>query len=807
MPSSRMSGPLHHPTDSVLTFRGTPPPRFWRRPDGLRSWVSFALVGMICLSGYGTLIPGDIRCGLPGGVNCPGGILGPAVPRASPGNLWFDVTAYDYGFWIVDTTNGVNETSTWTLYESWTIHVNATSLPPNPAEGGTAEHGVGIYSNSAGNLLSLAAPVGSWAKATFSAPSAAETGDEIYCTIYCGPGHSSQHMYNIDVVAAPSLPKATATATPTTGAAPLTVNFTGAASGGTSPYSFSWTFGDGSPASPSQNPSHVYTTTGTYTAVLTVTDAAGNTGSASVAIGVNAGAPLTAHATASPSSGSVPLNVAFNATASGGSAPYSYTWAFGDGGTGSGAAVSHTYTAVGTYTATVTVKDGSGGSTTATAAVTVSSAVALGVSVSASPTSGAAPLAVTFTVSPSGGTAPYSAAWTFGDGTSGQGLSTSHTYSSGGNFVASVVVTDSAGHSGQGHVDVNVTGGSAPLSAVLAVSPLSGPDPLTVNASASALGGTGPYTYSWTFDSLFVGTGPSVSQTLYTAGSFPVTVTITDSTGKTASATQTVVVTGPTLTLTLTPARADSPALVTATASVQGGSGTYKTLTWVWGDGTSSTGASPTHAYDVSTATTFTVHAYTNDSYGNGATGTAQVTVYGPLTAGPLIISDPSPTSVPANVSFSLALQGGTGQYGPNYTWRVLDNASPTLDVLLIGGTTERLTFNTTGNYSVEVSVADSLGTTINRTGSVNVSLSASGPGNGGSAGGGGSAPTSTLGNGIGDPNTTALALLGLMALVALYLLWSGVESRKSAPSKRGASAANMSNLGSSPPRRSYPPS
>src|SRR5262249_5160722 len=65
---------------------------------------------------------------------------------------------------------------------------------------------------------------------------------------------------------------ATASATPTSGQVPLSVAFTGTATGGTPPYSYSWNFGDGSAASTLQNPSHTYTTAGTYTATLTVTD-------------------------------------------------------------------------------------------------------------------------------------------------------------------------------------------------------------------------------------------------------------------------------------------------------------------------------------------------------------------------------------------------------------------------------------------------------------------------------------------------------------------------------------------------------
>ena len=40
---------------------------------------------------------------------------------------------------------------------------------------------------------------------------------------------------------------------------------------------WSWNFGDGSPVSTQQNPSHIYASTGTYTVSLTVTDSNGQT--------------------------------------------------------------------------------------------------------------------------------------------------------------------------------------------------------------------------------------------------------------------------------------------------------------------------------------------------------------------------------------------------------------------------------------------------------------------------------------------------------------------------------------------------
>ena len=60
-------------------------------------------------------------------------------------------------------------------------------------------------------------------------------------------------------------------ANPTSGTASLFVSFTSTVSGGLTPYSYSWTFGDGGTSSQS-NPTHTYTTAGTYTVTLIVTD-------------------------------------------------------------------------------------------------------------------------------------------------------------------------------------------------------------------------------------------------------------------------------------------------------------------------------------------------------------------------------------------------------------------------------------------------------------------------------------------------------------------------------------------------------
>jgi PKD repeat protein len=167
-------------------------------------------------------------------------------------------------------------------------------------------------------------------------------------------------------------PVAAASASPLSGSAPLAVQFSsdGSADPDGTITAYSWQFGDGTTATES-DPSKTYTSTGTFTAVLTVTDNDGVTASDSVVVTVSNTAP-SAVVSATPQSGNFPLTVAFDGGRS--SDPdgtiTAYSWQFGDGATGQGATISHTYAARGTYTAKLTVTDNGG--KTATAQVTIS---------------------------------------------------------------------------------------------------------------------------------------------------------------------------------------------------------------------------------------------------------------------------------------------------------------------------------------------------------------------------------------------------------------------------------------------------
>ncbi|WP_137992300.1 ThuA domain-containing protein [Streptomyces vilmorinianum] len=112
-----------------------------------------------------------------------------------------------------------------------------------------------------------------------------------YGTAWFGGDHNSG-LYRIENATGGRSPVAEASATKTSGVAPLKVAFSSAgttdADGDTLTYS--WDFGDGG-TSTAPHPTHTYRTNGTYTATVTAKDTSGRTGSASVRVVVGNTAP------------------------------------------------------------------------------------------------------------------------------------------------------------------------------------------------------------------------------------------------------------------------------------------------------------------------------------------------------------------------------------------------------------------------------------------------------------------------------------------------------------------------------------
>jgi PKD repeat protein len=232
-------------------------------------------------------------------------------------------------------------------------------------------------------------------------------------------------------------PTAAASATPTTGTSPLLVSFDGTASSASngSIVSYAWDFGDGIRGS-GATVNHNYTTGGTFTAQLTITDAMGAKASAAVSIAVT-----------------TQLTIGNGGTGAG-------TVTSADGKINCGAICTHAYPLNTAVTLRPTAAAGSSfvnwsgvecGNVVVMSAnrhctalfnQVVANTPPMGV-ISATPTSGIAPLTVMFDGAGSsdinGTITGYS--WNFGDGTTASGAAASHVYSA-GSFTATLRVTD-----------------------------------------------------------------------------------------------------------------------------------------------------------------------------------------------------------------------------------------------------------------------------------------------------------------------------------------------------------------------------
>jgi PKD repeat protein len=142
---------------------------------------------------------------------------------------------------------------------------------------------------------------------------------------------------------------------------PLT--FWASAKGGVSPR-YTWDFGDGTTASGTLTPSHVYADDGVYPVTLTVTDLFGRQVRSTLRTTVRNVAPTVTMQ--EPEMGYAGWAILLAATAADPSPVdsargFSYTWDFGDGSIGSDPSTSHVYDTGGTFPVTLTVRDKDGG--------------------------------------------------------------------------------------------------------------------------------------------------------------------------------------------------------------------------------------------------------------------------------------------------------------------------------------------------------------------------------------------------------------------------------------------------------------
>ncbi|MFD3443753.1 PKD domain-containing protein [Microbacteriaceae bacterium 4G12] len=309
--------------------------------------------------------------------------------------------------------------------------------------------------------------------------------------------------------------------------------------------SYAWDFGDGTTATGAMA-SHRYTTVGTYTVRLTVTDDDGATAEMSREVSVVApvenAAPVAAFS-ADVSALSLSVDAADSADSDG--SIQSYAWDFGDGGSATGVTAVHRYAAAGTYTVRLTVTDDDGSTGTSTSTVTVAPLPPENVAPVASFSAEASELSLAVDASGSSDSdgSIQSYAWDFGDGGTATEATASHRYAAAGTYTVTLTVTDDDGAGAVTSREVSVVAAPANVAPVASFSAQASELSVAVDGSGSSDSDGSIRSYAWDFGDGGSATGATATHRYAAAGTYPVQLTVTDDDGATASSTRTVSVT------------------------------------------------------------------------------------------------------------------------------------------------------------------------------------------------------------------------------------------------------------------------
>lgn len=476
------------------------------------------------------------------------------------------------------------------------------------------------------------------------------------------------------------------------------------------PLTFRWNFGDGSTATGS-TASHRYTTPGTYTIVLTVSDDEGATVTATRSVSVQNRAP-TAAFTWSPNPGTndAPITLDGSTSTDPDGERLEYRWTYGHDGEATSwletATTQHVFPLPGNYNVTLEVRDPNGSADTLAASVTVANRA---------PTACLAPatasiirgesvaFAATCSSDPDGESLTFS--WDLGDGRSRTGATFSTTYSTVGTFTVTVTATDPHGATSQKTATVTVLNQPPTASFVFSPSTIYRGTVVTFDASASSDPDGDSLAYSWDFGNDTTGSGTSPSTTYADLGDFDVTLTVDDGEGGVDTYTRTVTVRNRPPAACFTPMVdtlvIDQAITFDAACSTDPDSDPL-TFKWSFGDGASATGSIAAHSYD--SRGTFTVELEVDDGNGDTDTVTGTVVVANrPPTAAIVLFPDSTYRENP--ITFDATASSDPDGDSLTYLWDLGDGTTSST-------ATFTKTYSSPGTYEITLTANDGFGGT-----------------------------------------------------------------------------------------------
>ena len=356
-----------------------------------------------------------------------------------------------------------------------------------------------------------------------------------------------------------------------------------------------WDFGDGN-TSTLVNPAHVYTSAGSFSVTLRVTNSVGcvKTFSKSNYIQVSGGVRADFTNT-SAGQCSAPVTINFTNTSTGGG-PLSYTWDFGDGTGSNFINPVHIYTSPGNYTVSLVTVSPQGCRDTMIKVNLISIGTINSQFISPDTVCAGAAFTITNTTTP----VPGSVAWSFGDATTSTQMNPVKTYLAAGSYIIKLInnfggCVDS--------VSKPVVVRSKPAAAFSSDVTTSCMVPFTVNFLNQA---TGSNSWQWLFGDGGTSTQQHPSHTYTATGLYTVTLIATNQTGcsDTIIKPQYIRIEKPSITVQGFPRTGCAPITVNPIATVIANQPVASYL-WNFGDGTTSNAITPTHTYNI--AGTYTV--------------------------------------------------------------------------------------------------------------------------------------------------------------------------------------------------------
>ena len=447
---------------------------------------------------------------------------------------------------------------------------------------------------------------------------------------------------------------------PLAGCAPLTVQFSDLSSG--NPTTWSWNFGNGN-TSTTKNPAAIYPNPGTYTVVLTASNGGSSSTKTKTAYVVVYTKP-TAKFTINSDTVCVGDLVTFSDASTvspGGAIIKQWGWDYGDGSVQATTIPSstHTYTNAGTFPISLIITDANGCTNSVIKNIVVIPKPTI--TFTATPTSSCtAPLVVTFT-NTSSTTNSTTFLWQFGDGGTSTLKNPTHTYTALGLYTVTLQVNQNGCISSlvkTSYIKIQAINANFVASPTTACT---GKNIAFTNTSSPT-----PASVLWNFGDGGTSVAPSTNHVYNAAGTYTVTLIVTDASGCKDTLVKTNYIT-----INQTPLASFTPNNVIAcelpfTVNFTDGSTGAGSWNWNFGDGGTSTSQNPSHTYNNigSNTVTLTV-ANANNTCFSTVVKTNYIT-YAPPIAN--YISVPDSGCAPLTVNFTDA-SISTASAIVNHTW------------------------------------------------------------------------------------------------------------------------------------------